>query len=102
MVDDSKAVDGFVARAAAAAALAPASAQVRWTSGTTTFTVIPAVVGRTLDVATTRAALEAALTRPGGGDIAVTATDPRPGAGGDRRDGRAGRAAGRKRSWRTP
>ncbi|HTS14827.1 MAG TPA: peptidoglycan binding domain-containing protein, partial [Candidatus Sulfotelmatobacter sp.] len=74
VVYDSAAVDDLVARAAAATALTPVSAQVRWTSGSTTFSVVPSVAGRALDTAATRAALVAALTRLGGGDITVPAT----------------------------
>ncbi|HXX60408.1 MAG TPA: VanW family protein [Candidatus Sulfotelmatobacter sp.] len=73
LVYDSAAVDAFVSRVASATALAPVSAQVRWTSGTTTFTVVPSTVGRALDLAATKTAVVAALTGPAGGDIAVTA-----------------------------
>ena len=74
LVYDSAAVDAFMSRVAAATALAPVSAQVRWTSGTTTFTVVPATTGRTLDAAATKAALETALTGTASGDIALAAT----------------------------
>lgn len=74
LVYDSAAVDSFLTEVAASTALAPVSAQVRWTSGTTTFTVIPSTSGRALDAAATRAALEAALTGTAGRDISVSAT----------------------------
>ena len=74
LVYDDAAVDTFMSRVAAATALAPVSAQVRWTSGTTTFTVVPSTVGRALDVAATTAALDAALTGTASRDISVEAT----------------------------
>jgi len=74
LVYDVGALDTFVSHVAAATALTPVSAEVRWTSGTTTFTVVPSTTGRALDVAATTAALEAALTGRSRGDIALDAT----------------------------
>ncbi len=74
VVYDGSAMTSFLMETAFEAAVTPLDAELRWVPRTPWFVVAPHRVGRYLDLAATRGALDAALRGPVGGDVVVDAT----------------------------
>jgi vancomycin resistance protein YoaR len=71
---DEAALSSYLFESAFAAARVPRDSEVDWVSGTPWFVVTPDQAGRHLDLAATRASLDAGLRGAAGGDVVVEAT----------------------------